>query len=184
MDALTALHTRTSSPRLSEPAPSGTVLENIYKAAFRAADHGLLQPWRFLEVRGDARARLGDLLVTAALSDDPELSEAQQEKIRCKPSRAPLLIITIASKKDHPKVPEFEQDLSAAAATQNMLIACHAQGVGVMWRTGALAYHPIVKEGLGLQAHEKIIGILYLGTHEGPTRTLSTPNLSDFVQDW
>lgn len=184
MDALTALHTRTSSPRLSEPAPSGTILKNIYKAAFRAADHALLQPWRFLEIRGDARSRLGDLFVTASLSDDPALSSAQQEKIRCKPSRAPLVIVTISSIKEHPKVPEFEQDLSAAAATQNMLIACHAQGVGAMWRTGSMAYHPLVKEGLGLQSHEKIIGFLYLGAAEGPTRPIVAPDLSEFVQDW
>lgn len=184
MDALTALHTRTSSPRLTDPAPAAESLENIYKAAFRAADHGLLQPWRFLEIKHDKRKELGNLFVEASLQETANLSDAQQEKLRNKALRAPLIIVVICSYREHPKVPEFEQDLSAAAATQNMLVACHALNVGAMWRTGSLAYHPVVTEGLGLQENEKIIGFLYLGTPNGPNRPIDTPDLAQFVQDW
>ena len=80
-------------------------------------------------------------------------------------------MVTIASVKQHPKIPAFEQELSAAAATQNMLIAAHAQGVGAMWRTGSMACHPLVLQGLGLAVQEKIIGFLYLGTISGPVRS-------------
>ena len=184
MDALTALHTRTSSPRLTAPPPAESALANLYKAAFRAADHGLLRPWRFLEIRGTARQRLGELLVAAALADRPDLEPAQQDKLRAKPLRAPLLIVSISSPRPHPKVPEFEQQLSAAAATQNILLACHAQSIGAMWRTGAAASQPLVRQGLGLQPHEKIIGFLYLGTIAGPVRPITTPKLSQFVQQW
>ena len=184
MDALTALHTRTSSPRLIDPPPAREALDNIYKAAFRAADHGLLRPWRFLEIKGESRNKLGELFVEAVRQDNPDLSDAQQEKLRNKPLRAPLIIATICSYREHPKVPEFEQELSVAAATQNMLLACHAQDIGVMWRTGAIAYHPVVTKGLGLQAHEKIIGLLYLGTNNCPTRPIETPDITEFVQDW
>ena len=48
MDALQALHQRVSVPRLSEPAPKGDILANIQRAAFRAADHARMRPWRFL----------------------------------------------------------------------------------------------------------------------------------------
>ncbi len=56
MDALHALHNRTSVPKLTDPAPSQEALQNIYRAAFRAADHGMLKPWRFLIIRETARA--------------------------------------------------------------------------------------------------------------------------------
>ena len=69
----------------------------------------------------------------AALSNEPDLPEGRQEMLRNKPQRAPLIIVTVASPQAHPKVPEFEQEYSAAAATQNMLVACHALGVGAMW---------------------------------------------------
>ena len=184
MKALQALHSRTSVPRLSDPAPSDEVLSNIYKAAFRAADHGILRPWRFLVIRAESRERLGDLFAQAARADNAAISPEKLESTRQKPLRAPLILVTVSSLKEHPKVPAFEQELSAAAATQNMLVAAHAQGVGAMWRTGAMAYHPLVMQGLGLAGHEKIIGFLYLGTIAGPTRNLAVPNVDDFFQEW
>lgn len=184
MKALDAIHTRVSSPRLTQPAPSESALDHIFRAAFRAADHGLLRPWRFLSIQEESRHKLGELFLQAAMSDAPDLSEQQQEKIRNKPLRAPMLVVTIASIQEHPKVPAFEQDLSAAAATQNMLIAAHALGVGAMWRTGSMAYHPLVMEGLGLGQNEKIIGFLYLGTHDGPRKPIREIDLSDFVREW
>ncbi|NKB32082.1 MAG: nitroreductase [Pseudomonadales bacterium] len=184
MKALDALHSRISAPRLCDPPPDESALENIYRAAFRAADHGLLRPWRFLIIRGESRNKLGDLFLEASLEQDSEIPVEKQQNIRQKPLRAPLLLVTISSLKEHPKVPEFEQDLSAGAASQNMLVAAHAQGVGAMWRTGSMAYHPTVMKGLGLQDHEKIIGFLYLGTINGPLKTLSEPDIDEFFQEW
>ena len=147
MESLESLHSRISIPRLTEPAPAEEALINIYKSALRAADHGMLKPWRFLVIKGSSLERLGHLFVKAALSDDPDMAPKKQDNIRRKPLRAPL-IITISSAEEHPKIPVFEQNLSAAAATQNMLVAAHAQGIGAMWRTGSMAYHPLVKSGL------------------------------------
>lgn len=184
MKALDALHQRSSVPKLSEPIPEQEVLQNIYKAAFRAADHAVLRPWRFLIIKAESRQRLGQLFVDAALSDDAELREEKKLKLRSKPLRAPLILITISSPKEHPKVPAFEQELSAAAATQNMLLAAFAQNVGAMWRTGPMAYHTVVKKGLGLAEHEKIISFLYIGSIDGGTKQLTEPDLDSYFKDW
>ncbi|MEQ8955703.1 MAG: nitroreductase [Gammaproteobacteria bacterium] len=184
MNALQALHTRSSVPHLGDPLPEPAVLENIYKAALRAADHGVLKPWRFLRIHGAARQRLGDLFITATRADNPELTTEEQDRLRQKPMRAPLIVVVISSYCEHPKVPQLEQDLSAGAAAQNMLLAAHAQGVGAMWRTGSMAYHPLVKTGLGLGPHEKIIGFLYIGTIIGGTKNLNDPDTGDFFRDW
>lgn len=184
MDALDALHLRSSVPKLSGPLPSQEMLDNIYKAAFRAADHAVLRPWRFLVVKGEARERLGDLFAEAGLAKDASLDNAALDKLRAKPLRAPLVLICISSFKPHPKVPEIEQDLSAGAATQNMLLAAFAQGLGAMWRTGTLAYDPTVKSGLGLSENEKIIGFLYIGTIDGGTKQLCAPDLQSYFQEW
>lgn len=184
MDALDALHLRSSVPKLSGPLPSEEMLENIYKAAFSAADHAVLRPWRFLVVKGDSREKLGELFVKAGLSMDPSLNPGAIEKLRCKALRAPLVLVCISSFKPHPKVPEIEQDLSAGAATQNMLLAAFAQGLGAMWRTGSLAYDPIVKSGLGLSLEEKIVGFLYIGTINGGTKRLCNPDIQSYFQEW
>jgi nitroreductase len=184
MDALDALHQRSSVPKLCGPLPSQEMLDNIYKAAFRAADHAVLRPWRFLVVKGDSRERLGELFAKAGLAKDATLDAAALEKLRRKPLRAPLVLVCVSSFKPHPKVPEIEQDLSAGAATQNMLLAAFAQGLGAMWRTGSLAYDPLVKNGLGLSEEEKIIGFLYIGTIDGGTKQLCEPDIQSNFQDW
>ena len=184
MDALEALHNRTSIPKLTSPGPDARCLNNICKAAFRAADHGVLRPWRFLLIREDSLARLGELFVKATLSDKPEMEIATLERVRQKPLRAPLVIVTISCFQEHPKVPELEQDLSAATATQNMLLAAFAQGVGAFWRTGSMAYHPVVREGLALKANEKIISFLYFGQIHGAIKNLSTPAIDDYFKVW
>lgn len=184
MNALEALHTRTSCSRLTEPAPTSAQLDNIYKAAVRAADHALLTPWRFLCVRGLSLDKLGDLFVNAATEADPTLSDVKIENIRLKPHRAPLIIVVVAKHQDHPKVPAIEMDLSAAAAAQNMLLAAHAQDLGGMWRTGSMAYNTIVKTGLGLSDNENITGFLYLGSRSVPPRKLKPAVLADYFLDW
>ncbi len=184
MDALDALHLRSSVPKLGDPLPPQEMLDNIYKAAFRAADHAVLRPWRFLVIQGEARQRLGELFVQAGLDGKAELDAAALEKLRAKPLRAPLILVCVSSFKPHPKVPEIEQHLSAAAATQNMLTAAFAQGLGAMWRTGSLAYNAVVKSGLGLSPEEKIIGFLYIGTISGGTKQRRDPDLQTYFQNW
>ena len=127
---------------------------------------------------------MGDLFAQATLETTAEISQEKLENIKKKPLRAPLIIITIAKHISHPKIPEIEQSLSAAAATQNMLLAAFAQGIGAMWRTGSMAYSSTVSAGLGLEKHEKIVGFLYLGASQGPQKPSREYNLDEFFQEW
>lgn len=183
MDALENLHQRVSVPALNEPAPTPEQLDNMFRAALRAPDHGALRPWRFMVVEGGARAKLGELYARAAQQADSCLTDEQLNKFRGMPLRAPLLIVVIARTQAHPKVPHSEQLISAGCAAQNMLLAAHAQGLGAMWRTGNLAYDATVMQGLGLGEGEEIVGYLYLGT---PARTRRAPQLDieQYVSHW
>ncbi|WP_299199397.1 nitroreductase family protein [uncultured Amphritea sp.] len=182
MNALDNLHQRVSIPALEGPGPTPEQLENMYRAALRAPDHGAIQPWRFLNVQDDGRNRLGELFLQAA-AEGQSLSAEQQAKYLNMPLRAPLIIVAIAATKEHPKVPRSEQVIAAGCAVQNMLLAAHAQGLGAIWRTGEFAYNTTVMAGLGLQQGEEIVGFLYVGT---PMRERTPPevDISAFVSDW
>jgi nitroreductase len=65
---------------------------------------------------------------------------------------------------NHPKVPEVEQLLASGAAAQNLFLAAHALGYGVMWKTGPAAYDAGVKASVGLTPADHIVGIMHLGT--------------------
>jgi len=168
MDALEALRTRSSAAALGEPAPSEDQLASILTAATSAPDHGLMRPWRFIVVRGDARARLGDVMADAARGRAGEVSEEFLARERVKPLRAPVVIVVAAKPRERRGVPEVEQLVAAGAAGEHIMLAAHAMGLGAFWRTGEAAYDAEIKAALGLDPADAIIGFLYLGTPRSP----------------
>ncbi|VTN69454.1 protein ydjA [Klebsiella variicola] len=135
MDALDLLLNRRSASRLAEPAPAGEQLENILRAGLRAPDHGTLQPWRFFIIADDGRERFSQLLEKGATEAGQD--EKGIEKARNAPFRAPLIITVVARCEDHPKVPRWEQEMSAGCAVMAMQMAALAQGFNGIWRSGA-----------------------------------------------
>ena len=184
MDALEALLSRNSAPKLTEPAPSGDALQKIFQAALRAPDHARLAPWRNLVIEGAARDRLGALFVQVAAAADGTLDDEALAKIRAKPLRAPLIIVVAVRLQVHPKVPEIEQYLSAGAAAHAMLLAAHAQGFAGIWRTGDMAFNRAFMTVLGLADNEHIVGFLYLGTPEGRAKPLPQYCTEDYFEFW
>ncbi|WP_263260966.1 NAD(P)H nitroreductase [Pseudomonas sp. RIT-PI-S] len=184
MEALEALLERVSVGRLVEPAPDARQRQILFEAAMRAPDHGQLRPWRFLTVEGQAREALGELLATAAAQKGGESNQAAIDKARAAPLRAPLVVVAIAVVQPHPKVPASEQVLAAGCAVHGLLLAAYAQGIGAMWRSGELSFAPSVAAGLGLGAHEQIIGFIYLGTPANPPRPASRLSPDGFVAPW
>ncbi|UJR61884.1 NAD(P)H nitroreductase [Dickeya zeae] len=162
MDALELLLNRRSASRLAAPAPTGEVLDNILRAGLRAPDHGALQPWRFSIIQDDGLSRFSELLVRAALQDKQD--EAAIEKARQAPFRAPMIITVVAHCVDNPKVPHWEQVVSAGCAVQAMQMAALAQGFNGIWRSGVWTHHPLVRDAFGCRASDEIVGFLYLGT--------------------
>lgn len=182
---LQQLQNRVSYPRLTTPAPNQEQLHAAYQAANRAPDHGMLQPWRFLEIQGEGRAALGELFVAAAPSIDGEApNEARQKKLRSQPLRSPLIVVAVAKCTEHDKVPELEQVISAGIACHQFALALSAQGFASMWRTGAMAYSEVVHQGLGIGDNEKLIGFLYVGTAQGPAKLIKALALEQFVSHW
>ena len=111
--------------------------------------------------------------------------EKKLEKVRKKVLRAPMIVVGIASPKKHHKVPEVEQLLSAGASMSFLGLALQDAGYGVMWRTGKMAYNPVVLEGLGLEKKgESITGFLYTGTVSSTKPAVPRPELAEFVAHW
>ncbi len=187
MQALDLLLNRASvAPRLhADPAPSDSELEQILSAACRAPDHGRLRPWRFIVIRGDARAKLGEVFADALKKRDPNAPQAALEKEMNRPLRSPLIVAIIATaQKDHPKIPEIEQIVSAGAAAHTMVLAAQAMGYGGMLLTGTNAYDETVKAALGISADEQVISYAYLGTPTAAMPEAPRPAPADLTREW
>jgi nitroreductase len=75
----------------------------------------------------------------------------------------------------------WEQELSAGAVCQNMLIAATASGFVAQWITEWYAYHPVVKQRLGLKAGERIAGFIYIGTPAEELEERPRPDMDQIV---
>ena len=155
----------------------------ILKAAVTAADHGRVRPWRFVVMQGDGRNRLANLMVDEQRAANPDVSEADAEKTRAKAMRAPVVIALVCKANADHKVPVFEQHLAVAAAGAHLMLAANALGFGANWRTGAAAYHPIVRKGLGFGADDAIIGFFYIGT-DTQRSPIPRASIESVVQYW
>ena len=185
MDALELLLGRDSALKLQEPGPGEKDLDVIFKSALRAPDHGRLRPWRFIVIANDKRERFGDLTAELLRARQPDATPEMLARERAKALRAPVIVVAAARIKPSDKIPEVEQIISAGAAAQNIMLAAHALGYGAMWRTGAPAYDPALKQALGLEPTDAIIGIIYLGTRSGgPAPAPARPVPGDFVENW
>ena len=177
------IHQRQSIGHLIAPAPTKAQLEQAFLAALTAPDHHRLKPTRFVVIPEAEREAFGDLL-SQALADTGQQEEAQLERVKHHPFRAPLLVLALTKLQDHPKVPHFEQILSSGAAVQNFLLSLQAQGFSTMWRSGAVVESTLFKQALGLTESDLISGIIYIGTAVKAIPPRQEINVSEFVSDW
>jgi nitroreductase len=182
-DALELLKTRRSvKPReMTGPGPSPAELETILTIGARVPDHGKLAPWRFIIFEDDARLRAGDVIAGVFAKKNPSASSADIEVEKRRLTDAPLVIGVVSLTKPHPKVPPWEQELSAGASAMNIVTAATALGYGACWLTGWFAFDRDVLDGLGLKADEKLAGFIHIGSVTKPSEDRPRPILSDIV---
>lgn len=177
------IHQRQSIGHLIEPAPNTEQLEQAFKAALAAPDHHRLKPTHFIVVKNEDREAFGELLADA-IRDLGDMEAAQIERVKNHPFRAPLLVLAVTQFQDHAKVPYFEQTLSTGAAIQNFLLSLQAQGFSTMWRSGAVVESKHFKQALGLQEHDLISGIIYIGTAAKSIHPRGEIDLTTHVRHW
>jgi nitroreductase len=164
-ETLALLARRRSSKlmQLAEPAPSDAEVDALIQLAGRVPDHGKLGPWRFVVISGEARDHAGALIAEVIRSDEG-VDANRVEFVRGWFRRAPLCVMVVSSPKPNPKVPEWEQQLSAGAACFSLLIAAHALGYAGCWLTEWPAFDARARAALGLAEEERVAGFVYLGT--------------------
>lgn len=177
------LKTRRSTPvlQLAAPGPTRAELEEMLTIASRVPDHGKLAPWRFIVYAGAAREDVGDALAEIVTADDPSASPERRELERSRFTRAPLVVGVISRATVHPKIPEWEQLMSSAAAAYNLVLAANAFGYGAAWLSEWYAFDERAFPALGVDRQEKVTGFVHIGTRTEPPFERARPQLSDVV---
>ena len=181
------LETRRSvpSPLLREPGPDEGTLRAILTIAARVPDHGKLAPWRFIIYRKAEREAAAEQLIRiaeGAADEKDRRSRAEKARNFAVP---PLVIgVIFAPVVDHPKIPVWEQQLSAGAVCLNLLHAAQAHGFAAQWLSGWAAYDPTAAAFLGIKAGERVAGFIHIGSSDVPGIERDRPDVPALTTEW
>jgi nitroreductase len=179
MEVLEAIHSRHSHGKVKpDPLPRG-LIEKLLDAAVQAPNHYKVRPWHFIVLTGEGRNKLGSVMAASQRAQHPEFPQEAFDKTYALPLRAPVVIAVGADKPSEAKVLEIENVCATAAAVENLLLAAHALGLGAKWRTGEWARDARVKEFLGFEADQPIIGFIYIGYPEFAPEPAPRPSFED-----
>jgi nitroreductase len=181
MDVFDAIHNRHSIKKVKPDPVPRELIEKLLDAAAQAPNHYKVRPWRFVVLTGEARHRLGDAMSASLRARHPEFPQEAFDKAHNTPLQAPVVIAVGVDKPAEAKVLEIENICAAAAATQNLLLAAHALGLGAKWRTGEWATDVNVKEFLGFESEQHTIAFVYLGYPEFIESLPTRPSFTDRV---
>lgn len=169
---------------LKDPGPTAAELEQILTIGTRVPDHGKLSPWRLILIDGDNRAKAGERLAEITKRQNPAIDSAALEMERQRFLPAPVTIGVISTAKHHPKIPEFEQLLSAANVAFNLVHAAYALGFAATWVTRWYAYDAEAGEALGVRYGERFVGFVSIGTPTAVIEDRPRPPLDQVVTRW
>ena len=180
--ALDFLLTRRSRPAktLRAPVPDRAILEELLTAAARTPDHGKLEPWRFIVLGKPALSRLASMIPdrAVALNIAPDTIEKSVSQY----SDSDLVVVVVDSPVASKKVPQIEQTYSAGAVCLSLLNATLAAGWGANWLSGWASHDRLFcEDGVGIMAHERIAGLIHIGTETNTPPERPRPDLAQKV---
>ena len=180
-----AIKTRRSIPLVTEQAVPVELIEKIIESGTYAPNHHRTEPWRFFVLRGNGRTKLGKVLgeITSAEQEDPlsESSKTKIERSKGNPLRAPVIIAVGMEPGVKENIIEKEEYAAVSSSIQNMLLTAHALGLGAIWRTGAICYHPNVRDFFGLSEKGEVLAFIYLGYPEMEPKSFKKTDFNEFT---
>lgn len=169
---------------LVAPGPDADQLEALLRLGTRVPDHGKLAPWRIVVVPQAQRAAFAQGLVDAYRAEKPEAGRLELQAMQDFAQQAPALLAVLSTPSKESHIPLWEQELSAGALCQNLLLAGHALGFLGNWLTGWPAYSPRVLNLLGAEPPARIAGFLFFGSCDKALEERPRPDLGTVVSTW
>lgn len=143
---------------------SAIVIQEALEHATFAPNHGKTQPWHFVVFSGNALKKLNrfqaDLYKETAgdswLESKGRRMESQHETV--------AYAIAIGMKRDaRESIPEWEELAAVACAVQNLALTIANYGLGGIWSSGKNLDHPKMKEYVGFNTSDRLLGWFLVG---------------------
>lgn len=144
-----------------DPVPAALILE-LLNVAVWAPNHMNRQPWRFILVQGEGRKAFANAMVQTYSTEEREKHGLKKKEYL---ENVPAHLVVVLKEDPRPKV--WDEDYAAVCSLiQNFQLAAWEQGLGVVWKTNNYGYDPRFRQAVGVEAGEKIAGVLHIGYPE------------------
>jgi nitroreductase len=173
-----------SAKAMGGPGPSDSQLRDMLALATRVPDHGKLTPWRFIAFTGAARGKIGEAFAARWQVLHPEHGPEIQAFQRGMFERAPTVVAVVSTAAEHPKIPVWEQQMSADAVCFNLELAAQAHRFDATWLTDWVSYDSEAKAAMGVKPGEKIAGLIFIGTASAPLEDRPRPDVANLLTVW
>ena len=187
MDAIAAMLGRVSVRRFRPDPVPPELMGRLLDCAVRAPNHKLTEPWRFLILTGQARDTFADIRAQHRLKrfDNPASPEAQAaaDKVRREARETPAYIV-VASVLSPDDLTREEDYAATMMATQNLLTAAQALGLGTYLRTGGVMQAPALLQLAKIPADQRVVAVVSLGypaEPEAPRRRKPWSDLTRWI---
>jgi len=168
--------------RLAAPGPGESQVNDMFRAAASAPDHGVVMPWRFVLVPQDKRVALADAFGLALTERDADATPEQVEQAREKAFRAPFLALAIARLGPcEPDIDPLERMVSVGAAIQNFLLSAHSMGFGSSLTSGQAMHSAALRQLFALTEGEQAVCCINVGTASKRKPARLRPDVAEFV---
>jgi len=189
MDAISAIHGRTSVRRFRPEPVSREIIERLLDCAVRAPNHKLTEPWRFAVLTGGARDRLAEIRAAHRLKrfSDPSGAEAlaSAEKQRREVRETPVFIVAMmaVSSDENTRQEDYAATMMALA---NLITAAQSLGLGTYLKTGGVLSDPALLELARVPDGCRVVGLVSLGypaEAQTPRRRKPASELTVWMED-
>jgi len=164
---------RSTKPALmnGKKIDDATILQ-LLELADWAPTHGHTEPWRFVVFGGEK--------VKKFFNDHAELYKANTaaekfltasyEKLKHQGDKLSHIILVYMKRGNNPKITALEEIAAVSCAIQNFSLGASAWNIAMLWGSGGMTFHPAMKKYLGLSEEDLMMGILYLGYTDEPSK--------------
>jgi nitroreductase len=178
MNKFTALQATVINRRSRNPAGwngkkiADEEIRQLLELANWAPTHANTEPWRFIVYSETAVQRFCHEQAELYRQNTPPaaFTTAKYEKQQHNGDMASHLIVVYMQRGTNPNITALEEICATAAAVDNILLGAEALGIAMLWSTGGMMLHPVMKEYLGLAAEDVVLGLLYLGYADEPAK--------------
>lgn len=147
------------------------IIHQLLHLADWAPTHGRTEPWRFFVFADDKVKEFCAAHAQMHRQAHPEKStEDTFNKLSTMGDNASHIILVAMCRGHLPKIPVIEEIAATAAAIQNVLLGAESLGIASYWGSGGSIHQPEMKEYLGLGEHDHVMGALYLGYSDQPSK--------------